>query len=199
MQTEEITQAIALFDTPEKWAAFLALTNQKDNLRQAMLQKAFSRVSTYFLKEHLVPEWSFKPLSVGDFAMVWYLTKYGEYSVCLVLAWKGEFVLEARGGSFHNQVEKTTELLREPRFSVLKSCFERIDVAEDERFMAREKFNFSFGTPSDTRFGPFRLAWHAHYETESFVDQIAAKVARFQTPEMTELLDELNALTRKDA
>lgn len=197
MQTEEINQAVQLFDTPEKWTAFLALTSQKESLRQAMYRTAFVRISSYFLKEHKAEGWSFKPLDPDELAMVWYLTQYGEFSVCLVMAWKGELVLEVRGGDRHNKVDEAAKLIADPKYSVLLSCFERIDKGVEGHFLAREKYNFSFGTPSDTRFGPFRLAWHAQFETEQLLEQIVAKVARFQTPEMTALLGEFNQLTRK--
>jgi hypothetical protein len=162
-----------------------------------MTRTAVSRANSYFQREHTAPLWSFKQFASDEFAMVWFLTAYGEHSICLVLFWSGEFVLEARGGN--NDVTETTRLLKGSEFSVLMSCFERVDEWWNGKFMGREKFNFSFGTASDTHFGPNRLAWHAHYETEKLLDQIRTKVARFQTPEMTALLTELNELTRTKA
>lgn len=197
MQTEEINQAVQLFDTTEKWTAFLALTSQKENLRQSMYRTAFVRISNYFQKEGIADGWSYKPLDPSELSMVWYLTQYGEFSVCLVLAWQGEFVVEARGGNNSNKVSEAATLFYSPEFSPLRSCLERIDKGADGHYLAREKFNFSFGTPSDTRFGPFRLAWHAQFQTEELLAQVVAKVARFQTPEMTAILGELNRLTRK--
>lgn len=198
METEEINQAIQLFDTPEKWAAFLTLSRQTDNLKRAMTRTAVSRANSYFHQEHAAPGWSFKQFGPDEFAMVWYLTAFGEYSICLVLSWSGIFVLEVRGNNV-NDVDTVTQLLKDSKFSALMACFERIDEWWEGRFMAKEKFNFSFGCASDTRFGPFRLAWYAHFETEKLLDQIAAKVARFQTQEMTALLTELNEITRRPA
>jgi hypothetical protein len=195
MQNEELRQAITLFDTPEKWTAFIDLSNQKDRLKRMMTRTAIVRANHYFLQEHPVPGWSFQQLGAEDFGMIWYLTAFGEYSICLVLAWDGVFVLEVRGGA--NSVEETTRLLKDSKFSALMNCFERVDSWWDERFMGREKFNFHFDSPSDGHFGPFRLAWYAHFETERFIEQLGAKVARFQLPEMTALLTELNTLTRK--
>ena len=195
MQTEEINQAVHLFDTPEKWSAFLALADQTENLRRAMYRTAFLRISSYFLKEHQAIGWSFKPMDPNELHMMWYLTQCGEFSVCLVLAWKGELVLEVRGGNNYHSISKTIELLQDPKYGALLACFDRIDEGPREHFMAREKFNFSFGSPSDTRFGPLRLAWYAQFETEALLQQIIAKIVKFQTPEMTLLLAELNELT----
>ncbi|WBO85240.1 hypothetical protein [Hymenobacter yonginensis] len=197
MQTEEINQAVQLFDTPEKWSAFLALADQKEVLRQAMYRTAFVRISSHFLKDHQVEGWSFKPLDSSELAMVWYLTQYGEFSICLVMAWKGEFVLEVRGGDRNYKVDEAARLLADSRFNTLLSCFERIDKGVEREYLAREKFNFSFGSPSDTRFGPFRLAWYAQFETEKLLEQIITKVSRFQTPEMTALLGDFNRMARK--
>ena len=197
MENEELRQAINLFDTPEKWTAFIELSNHKDRLKRIMTRTAVVRANQYFIQEHPVPGWSFQQFGTDEFAMIWYLTTYGEYSICLVLSWDGVFVLEVRGGS--NSVAEATRLLKDSKFGDLMNCFERVDSWWDDRFMAREKFNFSFGSPSDGHFGPFRLAWYAHFETERFIEQLGAKVARFQQPEMTALLTELNALTRKSS
>ena len=161
-----------------------------------MTRSAVSRANSYFHKEHTAPGWSFKQIYPDEFGMLWYLTAFGEYSTCLVLAWSGEFALEVRSRN-EGEVTAVTQLLKDSKFSVLMTCFERVDVWWDGRFVGREKFNFSFGSASDTRFGPFRLAWYAHFETEKLLNQMAAKVARFQTPEMTALLTELNELTRQ--
>lgn len=195
MDQEEINQAVQFFNTPEKWAAFTALSGQLDTLKRAMTRTAISRANTYFQFEHTAPGWSFKQIHPAEFAMIWYLTAFGEGSICLVFSWGGELVLEVRGNDTHD-VELATRLVREQKFSALMSCFERVDVWWEHRFMGREKFNFSFGSALDGQFDPMRLAWYAQYETEKLLDQLRAKVARFQTPEMTELLTELNALTK---
>lgn len=198
MDQEEINHAVQLFNTPEKWAAFVTLSRQLDNLKRSMTRTAISRANTYFQFEHAAPGWSFKQLNPNDFAMIWYLTAFGDGSICLVFSWSGEFVLEVRGNNTHD-VEMATRLLKEQKFSALMSCFERVDVWWENRFMGREKFNFSFGSASDGQFGPMRLAWYAQYETGKLLDQLQVKVARFQTPAMTELLAELNQLTRLKA
>ena len=197
MENEELRQAINLFDTPEKWNAFIELSKHQDRLKQMMTRTAVVRANQYFRQEHQVPGWSFMQFSDDKLGMVWYLTAYGENSICLVLSWGGEFVLEVRNGA--NNVAETTRLLKDSKFSALLGCFERVDTWWDNHFLARERFNFSFGSPSDGHFGPFRLAWYAHFATESFIEQLGAKVARFQLPEMTALLTELNALTRKSS
>lgn len=195
MEISELYQAVQLFDTADKWDAFVDLSRQTDRLKRMMTRTAVVRANHYFLQEHPAPGWSFKQFSPDEFAMIWYLTAYGEYSISLVFHWDGIFVLEVRGGV--HDIQAVTQRLQESKFSALMSCFERIDTWWDERFMGKEKFNFSFGTPSDGHFGPFRLAWHAHYNTEKLLEQLGTKVARFQTPEMTALLTELNALTQK--
>lgn len=128
--------------------------------------------------------------------MSWYLEEFKENSICLVLGWNGQLVLEARGGDQYNQVVEAGRLLKTEKFNVLNTCL-RVDAETNGKYLAGEEYNFSFGSVSDGRFNEFSLAWYACYQPEAFLEQVVEKVAKFQTAEMTHLLSELNALTRK--
>ncbi len=197
MHQEEIRQAVKLFDTAEKWDAFLALSNQKENLRNEMQRSAYERIKNhYYVKSNNAPKWSYKPLNPLGISMSWYLTEFGENSICLVMGWNGQLVLEARGGDRYNQVVEAGRLLKNGKFGLLFTCL-RVDAETDGQYLAGEEYNFSFGSTNDGRFNDFSLAWYAHYQPEEFLKQVVEKIARFQTPEMTALLTELNQLTRK--
>ncbi|WP_345223290.1 hypothetical protein [Hymenobacter koreensis] len=153
METQELAQAVRLFDTLDKWEAFIALSRQTENLMRVMTRTVVARAHAYFHQEHTVPGWSFKQEGTDRMAMIWYLTAFGDRSVCLVLAWGGEFVLEVRSNEAY-AIAEATRLLQNTECSRLMDCFERIDVWWEGRFMGREKFNFSFGSVSDGQYEP---------------------------------------------
>lgn len=197
MNPAEIKQAVNLFDTPEKWQAFLELATDKDKLSKAMHQTAYEHLKAYFLREYRISGWTYKPLDNETQSMIWYLGEYGENSICLEYGWQGQLTLEARGGETYTKVKQAAQLLETEQFTSLLAAFERIDEKGNGIYLANEAYNFSFGTLSDTRFDPAQLAWYGHFETEKFLAQIQVKIARFQTPEMTALLGELNQRTRR--
>ncbi|GAA4361812.1 hypothetical protein GCM10023185_29100 [Hymenobacter saemangeumensis] len=197
MQTKEIRQSVQLFDSSDKWLAFVELAQEKESLEKAMHRTAYDRLKSYFLKSPCAAGWTYKPIDNDEQMMLWYLTEHHENSICIVFGWRGQFWMEARGGETYNNLDRAVELLKEPKFANLLTAFERVDQGVNGVYLANEAFNFSFGTPFDTRFTATALAWHAQFETEKFLEQVVAKVARFQTPEMTDLLNELNQLTRK--
>lgn len=197
MHTEEIKQAVQLFDTVEKWKAFLALTAQTNELRNVMHRTAYDSIKAYyFASNHNASGWSYMPITPNELFMVWYLTEYKENSICIVMGWSGEIYLEARGGEFYNDVAKATLLLKSEKFNALLTKFQYVGTENDKKYLASEKFNFGFGTTDDGNFDSMRLAWYAHFKTKEFLQQIIEKVSRFQTPEMTALLAEFNRETR---
>lgn len=93
-------------------------------------------------------------------------------------------------------MNKVNELLKNPKFDVIKNCFDRIDGSNNQT-IAWEHRNFSFGTIYDGKFPDHRsLSWYAGHETMKFADQLIAKVRRFQTPEITALFKEINTLCK---
>lgn len=199
MHTEDIKEAVQLFDNAEKWKAFVELAEQKGNLQTAMHATAYMRLKSHFLKDSGSASWSYKPLDDDNHVMIWYLTAYGDNSICLLFGWQGQLWLEARGGETCFDVQKIVQLLHEPRFKDLLAGFDRIDNPQNGSCLATEVRNFCFGTANEpiTHFSDTSLAWHAQFETDSYLEQVIAKVAKFQTPEMTMLFDELNKATRR--
>lgn len=197
MHPEEIKQAVKLFDSAEKWNAFLALSAQKENLRNEMQRPAYELIKNYYsVKANNAPGWSYRPLSPLGISMSWYLEEFKENSICIVLGWNGQLVLEARGGDQNNQVVEAGRLLKNEKYSVLYTCL-RVDAETNGKYLLGEEYNFSFGSVNDGRFNEFSLAWYAYYQPEEFLKQVVEKIDRFQTVEMTQLLGELNRMTRK--
>ncbi len=199
MQNQEIHQALGLFDSAEKWQAFVELAQQRDTMKSLMYKTAAKKASAFFASSELLKnsEWDFSQKNPADLETEFFLKIYGPSSIRLTFGWEGKFYLRTSNKHDFNQAAK---ILLEPDFQLLKFCFERVDSLQDSAYpelLMLENFNFLFDSPSDGHFGPFRLAWYAHHETERFLTQIATKVARFQTPEATQTLAKLNEVVGK--
>ncbi|MDD2987272.1 hypothetical protein [Flavobacterium sp.] len=193
MNQELLKQAKAMFDSPEKWNAFLELVWQKDEIRNQWFLKLKEEANKKFSTEEFVEGWVFNSWGVWD--LHWYQKEHGDKSIGLLIGWWGEMTLYCNG-EFYDTV-KIHDLLRSERFAPLLSCFNRIDRFYEGGRLAIETRNFSFDSPHDTKFDADRLGWYAGNRTEDFLNQIAAKVNRYRKDEeMNSLLHELNLLTK---
>lgn len=191
MNQELINQALNLFDTPEKWNAFLELYSQRDGIRDHWYRKLIEISIKRFSTSDIVDGWSFKP--GGGIDMSWYLTEYGDQSIRIIFGWSAEMTLFYDGDNF----SKLTELLKTKRFSPILEGFQKLDGVFQGNRIAYESRNFIFESPYDTKFDYDRLAWFAGNQTVLFVDQIVKKVNRFRKDDnLTVLLGELNKEVR---
>lgn len=196
IQNEIIKEAIELFDAPEKWGAFLELYNKKEDIKKAWYIKLKNAIIEYFNND-IVEGWDYcfwgDNNYVWDFK--WFLTKYGQSSLCIGSGWNGEFHLIVQGEQFDK--EKITELLKSSKYSKLMSIVRNDRQFEDET-KAMEYRNYIFNTAEDGKFEVDTLAWFAGNKTEEFVKQIADKVNSVRKDvEITNLLDEINSITKK--
>lgn len=191
MNQELMNQALNLFDTPEKWNAFLELYSQRDEMRNQWYGKLRELSIKRFNTIDVVDGWSFKPSNSID--MCWYLTEYGDQSIRIVFGWCAEMTLFYDGVNF----SKMNDLMKNKRFSPILEGFQKLDGVFQGNRIAYESRNFIFESPYDTKFDCDRLAWFAGNQTESFVDQIVKKVNRFRKDDnLTVLLGELNKEVR---
>lgn len=193
MNQELLKQAKAMFDSPEKWNAFLELVCQKDEIRNQWYQKLKEEANKKFSTDELVEGWVFNSWGVWD--LHWYQKVHGDKSIGLLIGWWGEMTLYCNS-DFYDTV-KIHDLLRTERFAPLLSCFNRIDRFYEGGRLAIEMRNFSFGSPHDTKFDTDRLSWYAGNQTDDFLNQLVEKVNRYRkNEEMNSLLHELNLLTK---
>lgn len=193
MNQELLKQTKALFDSPEKWNAFLELVWQKDEIRNQWFIKLKEEANKKFTTDEFVDGWVFNSWGVCD--MHWYQKEHGDKSISLFLGWLGELTLHCNSDFY--DIAKINDLLRTERFSPLLSCLNRIDRFFEGGRFAIEIRNFSFGSPYDTKFDADRLAWFAGNQTDIFLNQIIDKVNKLRKDEkMNILLDELNKLTK---
>ncbi len=198
MQRELLNQALALFDTPEKWNAFVEMTNQKDTMRWNYFQKLKQPLLNYF-NNNPVNGWVCEPWGNPDYDLRWYLKEFGKNSLALAVGWTFKFVLHLQDTDSFD-TERINELLRTD-YSILLSSFDRVDKQFEHNLKVVEERNYSFGSPFDGNFDDSqldKLAWFAGNKTEEFAKQIIRKVEVFRKSEkLTNMLHELNAKTKR--
>lgn len=192
MNQELIKQAMVMFDSPEKWNAFLELVGQKDAIRNQWQTKLKEEANKKFSTDESIDGWSFK--SWGNWTMKWYQTKHGEDSIAIWFE-DGQISLWCDSKIF--RIEDIHKKLKTEEFKPLFDSFSRIDNSFEEGYLVKEIRNFSFNSPFDTKFDVDRLSWFAGNETENFLNQIVEKVNKFRKDEkINSLLDELNSSTK---
>jgi hypothetical protein len=193
MNEELLKQAMALFNTPEKWNAFRELVNIDDSIQQKWWKKLQQEVYKREL-ETANPEWDiFIWDDWGDIR--WYIKEWWRDSLCVHFG-GDDFRVYAGFGDLDK--DKIADLLNNEKFYALKLCFDRVD-GSDETTIGWEERNFSFNTIYDGNIPNHQiLSWYAGHETEKFADQIIAKVRKFQTPEITALFCEINERCQKE-
>lgn len=193
MQKEILSQAIGMFDTSEKWNAFVELANHKETIKNIYFQKLKQPLLNYF-NSNPVDGWVCEPWGDPLYDIRWYLKDFGKSSLALAIGWTFEFHLHIEDITSFD-TKKINELLK-GEYSVLLAAFDRVDRQFEQNTKAMEYRNYSFGSPFDSYFDNSqldRLAWFAGNETESFVNQIIQKVDRFRKDtNLTNLLYEIN-------
>jgi len=205
MNEELLKKAMDLFDTPEKWNAFLELCKLVDKDKgilpplwwKKLQTEVYNRELRYL--SHEMPDWDIYVW--GHWDIKWFIRgedekKIGSYSSLLIhfYAWLNGTI---RVTYDKLNVDKVNKLINNnPRFDVIKTCFDRNDFDTDKfnaNTIAIEKGNFVFESPFDRNFPDSQiLCWYAGNRTKEFADQIIAKVRKFQTQEITDLFKEIN-------
>ena len=194
MQKELLNQALGIFDTSEKWNAFVELANQKETMKWGYFQKVKQPLLNYF-NANPVEGWVCEPWGNQLYDIRWYLKDFGKSSLALAVGWTFEFHLHLDDTTTFD-TNKINDLLKTD-YSILLSSFDRVDRQFEHNTKAMESRNYSFGSPYDFNFDNSqidKLAWFAGNETENFTTQIIKKVDRFRKDEnLTKLLYDLNA------
>lgn len=191
MNEELVQKAMQMFDTSEKWSAFIELMNKNGEIQNRWWQKlqkeVYQREQTDGMTDWNIAIWN-------SWDIMWYIK--GESNKTIAIHFNGDmFRICYSFGDL--DTEKVNELLKNYRFDIIKTCFDRIDGTAWDT-IGYESRNFSFGTLYDTHFPDHRiLCWYAGNDTEKFADQLIAKVRKFQTPEITALFKEINEQCRK--
>ena len=124
MQKELLNQALGIFDSSEKWNAFVELANQKDTMKWHYFRKLKQPILNYF-NAHPVEGWVCEPWGNKDYDLRWYLKDFGRDSISLAICWTFKFVLHIEDTETFD-TKKIDDLLRSD-YSILLSAFDRVD------------------------------------------------------------------------
>jgi hypothetical protein len=186
MNEELLQKAMQLFDTSEKWISFCELINRNGDIQRRWWKKLQSEVYQREQKNG-ISDWDI--FIWNDWDIRWFIKVESQNTIC-VHFWGDGLRVFCNYGDL--DLDKVNELLKDPKFDIIKSCIDRIEGSNKET-ICWEHRNFAFGTSYDYCFPNSQtLSWYAGNETEKFADQLIAKVRKFQTPEITELFKEIN-------
>jgi len=191
-----LTHVITLFDSFEKWNAFIELSNSRGEIRRRYFDRLKSALVKSFINDQT--DWCFQPFNTEQYR--WFLKEFGSESICLL--WRVYDLVLWCNPQF-TDVQKVKDLLNSPDYNTIFNCFETPDSQSFPNLHhfceERHRFKFSDGNvysaPDEENHE--KLAWFAGNMTMEMVEQISTKIKRFQTPEITSLLKELNDKCKK--
>lgn len=195
MNQELLNQAISLFDKYEKWNAFIELSNAREEMKRKYFGILKSRIYELSI-DNQTYKWNILLHGNND-AFRWYINEFGHDSICLNWDWVA-FRLWCQPNHFNSA--KAKELLIDPHFIPIKKCFDSDKIFSISNpnvhhfFEEKHRYYFSDGLSylAPEMENHERLSWFAGNKSEELAKMIMEKVNRFRTPEITELLIELN-------
>ena len=126
MNEELLQQAMLLFDTAEKWNAFVELLNRNGEIQNRWWKSLQSTVYQRELKESN-PDWDIYIWNNWD--IKWFIK--GESPNSLVIHfWGDTFRVFSNSGAL--EFNKVNELIKDPRFDCIRNAFDRIDGTNHE-------------------------------------------------------------------
>lgn len=199
--TEEMLQkAMALFDTPEKWNAFVELSHERDFIRNRWFKKLQQKLVSLSFADDEHPEWI---CSIwNDWDIEWRLKSFDNKYLSFH-TWAGfNCRLWIRNVDDGTREKVYAYLESDVRFSQMCSFYELVNINKkpsEVPWDAHFIFNFSkdFNNRSwDAMVRSF--AWHAGNDTDNVARQIMEQVDKIRTPEMTDLFRKVDELLNKE-
>jgi hypothetical protein len=197
MSEEVIKQAMNLFDKVEKWDAFLELSNKRGDIINRYFGRLKSRINQLSVNNESI---SWNLLINTQESYRWYINDVGPNSICI--NWDLNCFRLWCDPNFRD-AGKAKRLLTQSEFLPIRNCFQNLDTISNpvihHFFEDRNRFSFSDGLSYSVIEAENRdkLSWFAGNKTDEMAKLIMDKVNRFWTPEITQLLRELNAECKK--
>lgn len=194
MQQILINQSMVMFDTPEKWNAFLELHSIKDLIKNQWYEKLRISLLSRFNKDEAMDKWKFS-FSNGHQDYRWYLAEFNSESLCLRTCNLTTFGLWFNPGNHDSK--KIYNLLHTSKYSIILDILRPDQLFPANDWVLQETGNFSFNSPYNSQFNEEHLSWFAGNETDKLTDQIVEKINRFRKDEtITGLIAEINRDTK---
>lgn len=196
--SNKLTQKAAeLFDTIEKWDAFLELAAMQKSILLHWLEEATHDLRNSYRVD---PDgkWEMAPWDNGVDTK-WYLKEMGPKSLLIGFGWRYGFYLYLEGEQKFNS-DLISERLLDDEFSKLRALFQKGEILTDRLAKCHEIRNFQFGSPHDGNLSETDMAWYAGNQRKEFLEQALKKAEQFtHDKEMTELIRKLNAEARLES
>jgi hypothetical protein len=197
MTQELITQAINMFDSYDKWNAFIELSNSRSDIRKRYFEKLKLGLLKHFTDNYR-EQWQFAAILPEQYR--WFIKDYGQESICLL--WRTNDLVLWCNPQFFNATE-ARDLLNTPDFNSIFGCFDNIDTLSTPYLHhfceERHRYNFddltSYSATNEENHD--KLSWFAGNKTNEMIKQIADKINKFRTPEITEMFIDLNKRCKK--
>lgn len=202
--TEEMLQkAMALFDTPEKWNAFVELANEKENIRNRWFKKLQQELINLTNSDEKHPDWTCRFWGFWD--IEWRLNDNKKTYLSLH-SWGGLRCRLCINSENQDKRRMINELLKkDSRNTLLMSFFNIISVGDQYSDVPWEgNLNFNFdkidifkgydGDWKDKNNILSTFAWYAYNDTANVAKLIMEQVDKVRTPEITDLFRKVDEL-----
>lgn len=200
MTEEMLRKAMALFDTPEKWNAFVELAFTRDDIQYRWFKKLQQKLVSLTNADDKHPEWTCNFWGIWD--IEWKLKGF-ENKYLSLHSWAG---LHCRLWIRNVDPEKRKKVYelydKDIRFAQMSSFFdiEKTFNNFDERlWQASFHFNFfhDFDYNNHEKMESL-LSWYAGNNTDNVARQIMEQVDKIRTPEMTDLFRKVDELLNEE-
>lgn len=189
MNREFLNVALAAFDEPEKWNAFLDLSELKDLIQKTWADRAMSQLKLRFQSDE---QWR---MEFGNWVDArWHFVSPSPVAVNFWLANDGNMHL-VTGNEMGKKAELIAAVFKEPKYDPLRYVW-GTDVQTNGNYnhiLVKQVGKWYFDSPYDGDLSSSRLAWYVGNETTKYIDQIAEKVAKFKERPIMDLINDFQA------
>lgn len=180
-----LQQSSKIFDSSEKWTAFIELYKLKDQLKNLWFQELQNSVKIKINTEiDTNNKWTFKTWTPNSYG--WYMDSYGENS--LVILYENNHCC-----LYTESINKLSLIIdKYMETSLFNSYFEKAEKNKTSKYLAKKQNAITINGQNDIDL----IAWYAckeHSDHQLFVDEICKFFGHFiSDPIISEIIEEFN-------
>lgn len=175
---------ISIFDSSEKWDAFIELDKSKDKIVKYW-QKIFLEKIRKKVEENKSSDWKFRYWR--EFSYGWYLEKSGPESLYLLLE-DNCFSIWINSNYFNSQL-----IAEQYKTSRLFSFFHSSEISNGGNYLAKKEHYFK----DDNIFDINHISWFMGNDNQEFIDKLYEDLSSFMdNEEIISLFKEINENAR---
>ena len=192
-----ISEALKLFDTADKWHAFIELSHRKDLIRDGFSQQLQCEIMKRF-GAGIIDKWDCsRHTCIPD--VRWDIKDFGKEGIGIVMGWGCTINLHLWNMELFD-LQKATKLLNDAKYEKIVTAFwetsEGTLIPNSQRLIAgKRNYKFDENCPFNGNFEWDHLAWYIKNDTR-FVEQVADKI-NYLTSKLTSFIYDLNVECKK--